>query len=268
MYSDFEDSLDEGTPVELYDFTQGVSRWTYASGAFDLERFSQTFTGLSLKRDRVKQTNDIFKDSLKLTFPRGNEFAAQYLGFAPEDITTVSVLRGHYGDPDDEFIVYWKGRVIGAKANGNNIEIECESIFTSIKRPGLRARFEYSCRHTLYQPGCYANRELYRHDGTIASITGGLSVNVGGASGEADGYYTGGMLVAPSGATRFLTGHTGDVVVLARPLAELSAGMTVAIYPGCDHLKETCNTKFSNLDNFGGFPYIPQRNPFDGSSIV
>jgi len=42
----------------------------------------------------------------------------------------------------------------------------------------------------------------------------------------------------------------------------------VKIYPGCDRVRATCESKFDNLDNFGGFPWIPTKNPFGGSSIV
>lgn len=268
MYDDYEDSLELGTPIELYEFSQGVTRWNYVSGGNIITRLGSEYTPLPVDRNRIKQSTDIFKDSMTIKFPRGNAFASQYLGFAPEEVTSVTILRGHYGDPDEEFIVYWKGRVIGAKATGNEIEIECESIFTSIKRPGLRARFELSCRHTLYQVGCGINRELYEHSGTILSLTGGLNVEVAGAGSEADGYYTGGMIVGPNNGSRFITAHTGSVVTLSRPLPELSTGLTVSIYPGCDHLATTCLSKFSNLDNFGGFPYIPETNPFGGSSIV
>lgn len=268
MYTDYEDALELGTPIELYEFTQGTSKWNYVSGANGFTRFGQTYTPFPVERDRIKQTSDIFKDALKLTFPRSNEFAVQYIGFAPEEVTTLTVLRGHYGDPDEQFIVYWKGRVIGAKASGNTIDIECESIFTSIKRPGLRARFELGCRHTLYLSGCNVNRKAYKRDGAILSIGNGVNITVNGAGSRADGYYTGGLLLAPSGASRFITGHASDVVTISRPLTELVSSLVVSIYPGCDHLKNTCLNKFNNLDNFGGFPYIPTRNPFNGSSIV
>ncbi|UYD21608.1 FAD/FMN-containing dehydrogenase [Pseudomonas phage phiH1] len=267
-YSSYETSLEAGTPVELYEFVQGIQRWSYISGADSIVRLGQVYTPMPVTRDRIKQSSDIFKDSLKLSFPRDDAFASQFLGFAPEDVTTVTVLRGHVGDPDEQFIVYWKGRVVGAKAAGNKVDVECESVFTSIKRPGLRARFEYGCRHALYLRGCGVNRELYKLEGAVLSIAGGLTVAVAGAALQPAGYYTGGMLVAPSGASRFLVNHTGDQVTMARPLAELVGGMTVAIYPGCDHLKSTCKDKFNNLPNFGGFPYIPTRNPFDGSSIA
>lgn len=267
-YATYEDSLELGTPVELYEFTQGTQRWFYASCAEDVLALGQVFTATPIKRSRVKTTTDTFKDGVTLTFPRDNPFASQFLGFAPEEVTTLTIRRGHYGDPDGEFIVYWKGRVAGAKAANNEITIECESVFTSIKRPGLRARFEYGCRRTLYLKGCNVNRELYKLEGKILSISGGLVVAVAGAALQPGGYYTGGMLVAPSGVPRFITAHSGDQVTIARPLPELVGGMTVALYPGCDHLRETCKNKFNNLDNFGGFPFIPGRNPFDGSSIV
>ena len=38
--------------------------------------------------------------------------------------------------------------------------------------------------------------------------------------------------------------------------------------PGCDLRRDTCAAKFGNLLNFGGFPDIPGRNPFGGTSIV
>ena len=267
-YVGFEESLEHGAPVEIYEFIQGILRWNYISGAESLVRLGQVYTPMPVSRDRIKQSSDIFKDSLRLSFPRDNAFASQYLGFAPEDVTTVTVLRGHVGDPDNEYIVYWKGRVVGAKAGGNTIDVECESVFTSIKRPGLRARFEYGCRHALYLSGCNVNRELYKMTGRVLSISGGLEITVAGAALKPDGYFTGGMLVAPSGVPRFITNHIGDKVTITRPLPGLVGDMLANLYPGCDHLMSTCRTKFDNLPNFGGFPYIPSRNPFNGSSIA
>ncbi len=124
------------TPVELYEFVQGIQRWNYISGADPIIRLGQVYTPMPVSRDRIKQTSDIFKDSLKLSFPRDDAFASQFLGFAPEEVTTVTVLRGHYGDPDNEYIVYWNGRVVGAKVSGNQIDVECESVFTSINARG------------------------------------------------------------------------------------------------------------------------------------
>ena len=41
----------------------------------------------------------------------------------------------------------------------------------------------------------------------------------------------------------------------------------VTLYPGCDHTLTTCDTAFSNSLNYGGFPAIPQKNPWAGDPV-
>lgn len=268
-YAAYENSIQMGTPIELYEFVQGLQRWTFTTGAEPIIRLGRTYVPSPLVRDRIKQSTDVFKNGIRLSFPRTDEFAAQFLGFPPEELTTVTIWRGHYGDPDAQFEVHWKGRIISAKVDGSKIDLELEPIYTSLRRPGLRARFEYSCRHVLYGRGCGLNREAFKHDGTVLSITSGLNVEVSGVAGVfADGHFTGGILLAADGASRFIVAHTGGVVTMSRPLPSVVGASTVTLYPGCDHLRTTCASKFNNLDNFGGFPWIPNKNPFGGSSIV
>lgn len=269
-YATYENSVQLGTPVELYEFTQGVQQWRYISGATELLRLGRTYTPSSIKRDRLKQSTDVLKNGIKISLPRTDAFASQFLGFPPEEVTTVTIMRGHWGDPDLDYQVHWKGRITSAKANGSTIDLECEPIYSSLRRPGLRARFELNCRHVLYGRGCSLNREAFRHDGTVVSFSnGGLSVEVSGVNGFfADGHFTGGIALAADGASRFITGHTAGTVTLSRPIQGLVGGQAFTVFPGCDHLKATCLAKFNNLDNFGGFPWIPSKNPFGGSSIV
>ncbi len=265
-YSAIEQSVELGAPVELYEFAQGLTRWLFASSAEDIEFNGQLFIASPIKRDRIKSTPDVFKDGVSLTLPRGNEFANQFIGFAPDEVTTVTIHRGHYGDND--YIIYWKGRVAGISVSENEITLECESVFTSVRRPGLRARYEYTCRHALYSQACGAAQDAVKHVGTVLSIDGSIRVTVSGAASYPNGHFTGGLFVAPDGVSRFITAHTSDVVTLNRPIQSLAGAQSVTIYPGCDHLLATCKNKFNNIDNFGGFPFIPQRNPFDGSSII
>jgi hypothetical protein len=41
----------------------------------------------------------------------------------------------------------------------------------------------------------------------------------------------------------------------------------VALYPGCSHMMDDCLVKYDNIVNFQGFPWIPNRNPFEGSIL-
>jgi uncharacterized phage protein (TIGR02218 family) len=266
-YLSVENSVNQGAPIELYEFIRGTSSWRYASCADAVTYNARAYEPLPIIRDRIKQGTDAFKNDIKLTFPRDNEFAAQYITFAPDDVTTVNIYRGHAGD--NNFITYWKGRIIGVEISGNEVTIDCESVFTSIKRPGLRAVFEYTCRHALYGISCRAAPSAFEVSGTISNISGnGLVITSTAAGAYPSGYFTGGMAGQLTGVRRFITNHTGSDLTLSRPVPEFELGSDIKIYPGCDHTKETCNAKFNNLNNFGGFPWIPIRNPFDGNSIL
>lgn len=265
-YATRESSTAQGAPVELYEFRQGVERWTYCSAAESVLHAGMTFQPAAIERDRVKQTTDAFKNDLRITLPRALPFAARCLGTVGEDVTTLTIYRGHAGD--GEFIAYWKGRLVGAEASANEVVLECESVFTSIRRPGLRARFEYGCRHPLYSPQCGVFASAYDTDGTVASIApSGLQLVSAAAAAQAVGYYTGGIL-AVGGVRRFIVTHAaGGALTLSRAVPGLLVGAAIKLYPGCDHTRTACADKFSSLDNFGGFPWIPTRNPFDGGSL-
>lgn len=267
-YSTYESSVDSGAPIELYEFTQGAGYWRFTSGDEPFTFSGVTFTPSPVTRDRVKLGQDALKDFLNLEFPRGDAFASQFIGFSPDLITTITLYRFHRNDPDKQLTQYWKGRVVGAKATGNTVSLECESVFTSIQRPGLRARFELSCRHTLYSRGCNASADDFLHAGSVLTISGGTVLTVSGAEQFQDGYFTGGMLVTPGSTSRFIVAHTSNQITLSRPTRDVGVGAALRLYPGCDHLRTTCSGKFNNLDNFGGFPWIPIKNPFSGSSIV
>lgn len=267
-YSNYENLLEGGSPVELYEFNRGAESWRFTTSAQPITYLTNEYTPSSITRDNIKQTTDTFKDSMKLVFPRSNQFALQYITSAPDAITTVTIYRGHSTDPDGQFIVYWKGRITGVKTSGQQAEIECESVFTSIRRVGLRARFEYNCRHALYMPGCNANKELFRADSSILGIIDQINVTVPAAALKPDGYYNAGIIVFEDGVSRFITKHVGTTITFSRPYSGLIGGQSVVLYPGCNHTKETCNNKFNNLNNFGGFPWIPTTNPYSGSSIT
>ncbi|MEW6169845.1 MAG: phage BR0599 family protein [Pseudomonadota bacterium] len=64
-----------------------------------------------------------------------------------------------------------------------------------------------------------------------------------------------------------IVAHSADSITLAAVPPGLSVGATVVLYPGCDHTLSTCESKFGNSANFGGFPFIPTKNPFGGSPI-
>ena len=112
-----------------------------------------------------------------------------------------------------------------------------------------------------------AGQDNFAIPGTLGQINGD-NVQVLEAANYPSGYFMGGMIRAPDGSLRFVIHHVGDVLTLSRKHEGLVEDSQVTLYPGCDRTKETCISKFNNLSNFGGFPYIPVKNPFGGSSIA
>lgn len=266
-YNTVDQSVESGMPVELYKFNRGVQEWNYTSNADIVMLLSVPYEPANISRSEITQSGEVSKDSITLKFPRDHEFVADFLGVAPDQQTTLTIFRGHLTDSDGEFAAYWKGRVLSSSAAGSEVTLNCESVFTSLRRSGLRARYQLTCRHSLYSDSCGVIKAAYATPAYIQSVNAHVVVN--NASGSTpDGTFTGGMIELESGAMRFIVNHVGSTLYLSRPFVENINGMTVNIFPGCDHLKSTCQTKFNNLLNFGGFPYIPSLNPFGGSSIV
>lgn len=266
-YNSKQTSVSDAQPFELYEFVRGT--WTDYLTTRDTELVKDatvTYRPSSIKRSKMRQSEDTLKDPIELTLPRGDSMASDFINFAPQEVTSVTVKRLHHGLDISEARVIWKGRVAGSNVSEETVTLSCESIFTSIKRLGLRERTEWICQNTLYSAECGANQPAYRVDDTIGAVSGTqLSMNTIGG-GYADGWFTGGI-VEYNSIRRFIISHVGGDLVMSRPFSQLQAGIQVALYPGCDHMMSTCTNKFNNIKRYKGFPWIPGRNPFIKSII-
>lgn len=266
-YSELEISVHGGRPVDLFRFVYGSQVWTCSSGP-EVDYNGETYAAFPIGRSDMQQTKELHKSPLEVLIPRTSELSLLYLVGNPESVITLTVFRLHVGASDGP-VVYWKGRIVSVDWPDNaTTKLTCESVFTSLKRPGLRARYQRMCRHALYSAQCGVDKADYAVAGTVSAINAAKTVlTVTAAEALADGWFTGGMVETPTGGFLFVTGHTGSSLTLDTPCA-LSASDAVTLYPGCARNRETCQGRFGNILNFGGWPWIPTRNPFDGRSLV
>jgi uncharacterized phage protein (TIGR02218 family) len=260
--------------LELFRFVEGSTvylktnydqPYTYDSGSG-----AEVYTPTTVKRTEIESKNEINKSGVNLTFPITDIMARHWMIDNVETVVTLTIFEVE----DTDVAVSWKGRLSSVKPGQSDITIAFESIFTSLRRPGLRARFLRSCRHSHYRRGCNLDKAGFAIPGICSAITtDGTQITVSAAAGFANDYFTAGMIAAPDGTLRFVTGHAGSTLTLMRRLPALDTAFatgpcSVTLYPGCDRTRVTCNTKFNNLPNYGGFDWIPTRNPFDGNSIL
>lgn len=277
-YDTPESSVDDGRPYFLYLFDNGVSRVTLTSNAVDLDREvdvligEETFVASPVAHGDLEQTGNVEKADVDLTFPLSDTFARTQLGIVNE-ITTFTMWRGHHSDLTNELRVVWKGRVTGAKSSKQSIAVSVESIFTSMRRSGCRARYQRTCRHALYFPGCNLDIDDFKIAGTVTDING-LELTVAEAALQPDGYYKAGVVVF-NGLFGWVGKHVGDTLTLLGGLIEgladtvdTDGSASVFIAPGCD-LSTGANgcAKFANNLNFGGFAAMSDNNPFTQSIV-
>ena len=261
-------------PIELYDFVRGLSSLHFTSSDKDLDFGGKTYTSLPIKRSRIESTQDIGKTPLKIKTSLRNPFVTQYIAASPTQVVDLTVRRIHASDADPS--VTFVGRVLNVEFSENEATILCQSVQSSLRRPGLRRLYQTTCPHVLYGDHCAVSRIEFD---TVAVLSGVSGLDLTSASFIISidptydpTWFEGGYVeVSQAGvvSTRFITGHDNGTgtLTLNLPLPNLSVGDTVTAFPGCDHGNTTCRAKFDNLDNYGGFPFIPEKNPMDGTSV-
>jgi uncharacterized phage protein (TIGR02218 family) len=182
-----------------------------------------TFDGCEIERDRV-----FFSDRIGGTA-----------------VGTVTLFKGRLGTVDQ----------IGRTSA--RLTVNSDLVLLDIDMP--RNIYQPTCLHALYDSGCTLVKNAF---GTAGAVGGGSTASAINWSG-ANVNFQQGSITFSSGVNAGVTANVNAVVagtslMLGYPLQSApSSGDTFTVYYGCDHTPGTCQTKFGNLANFRGFPYVP-----------
>jgi uncharacterized phage protein (TIGR02218 family) len=267
-YDAHEISTYSGSPIEIFLFDrEGAQFWGYTSADEDQSYLGQTYSAIAIKRSKIEHSQDVLRNALTITMPMDTEFIQQYISSPPTDRIVLTIRRFHEGDSDIKSL--WVGRVVNVSFEESRVKVRCEPIHTSLKRPTLRRFYQLSCPYLLYGDLCQVNPDSYKLVTTLTGVSG-LTLTSADFGAEADGYYTGGYVELLSNGVynkRFITDHVGNDITVNLILQDVVVGSEVNAYPGCSHNVTVCNTKFNNILNYGGQPWIPRKNPMGGSPI-
>lgn len=257
-------------PVELFRFVRGPKIWTLTSADAAHSYSGDDYAPAPIARSGQEDTANLSKRELTLTLPGDHEIPGLYAGYPPGEVVGLIIYRRHWSDVDLETVPIWSGRVINCYWSGAVAHLVCEPIDTSLKRQGLTRPYSKNCPYDLFGLGCGLSADSFRFPATLSAVDG-VSLTAPFAAGFPDGYFSGGMAtwLSPQGYTdaRMILDHTGQAITLLAPMRDLAAGIQVVLHPGCDHTTTTCKVKFNNLLNFGGWPFMPEKNPFNGTLI-
>jgi uncharacterized phage protein (TIGR02218 family) len=263
-YDDADRSRDDGRPAELFQFSGGVQAY------YTTSQGPVIFNGLESLPDYVvhgelEQSEELNKQSLEITLRGISPVASLYVAEIPTTGVDVRVYRFLEGIQD--FRLVWAGRVVKAVHDSERDEcsLQCEPIFTMLRRAGLRRNYQLLCPYALYGDGCLVQMSAFSVADVVTSMDGNWLSGPGIAA-KAAGWFVGGILRSGN-VFRLINDHSGGRVHVAANIPGLRVGGGVNAIAGCDKSLATCEARFGNSINFGGFPYIPAKNPFTGDSL-
>lgn len=271
--------LNAGGPfrfADLYEitlFAGTVLRWTGSD--YDVVYGGNTFlsSGPKITRGPVREAAGLTVDTLDVSLGVGDRAvtlggiglvqAAKNGAFDAARFVLYRAFMPNFGDTSLGVLLRFSGEVGEVDPLTTAVGLIVKSDMQKLQVMIPRNLITPACSHILFDAGCGLTKASFAVNGTMTA--GSTALSILSAVGGASGYYNLGVLVVTSGPSTgarvpiasFASGTFG--LGIALPFAPTGGGGdTFTVYPGCDKTSATCNTKFSNLTRFRGFPNVPR----------
>lgn len=244
----------EGIKIEL----PAVSYYV-ATGTRDIVVDGRKYTASPSARSEITTPVMGVEAFLEVTLPLTHPAAQRWMaGGIPPKRITVTLYRQQAGG---EFEIDWLGVVESMAIDKHVAVFRIPSEMTrNAQRRLATITAGRTCVHVLGDANCRVSRDSFRDDANV-SLHSGRAVTLTGFS-QVNGWATFGELRhVGSGEGMSIFDQTGSVITMQLPIYELADGDAVQVYAGCDHTLATCQSKFANVANFGGFFAMPKINP-------
>ena len=247
---------------------QNGSSVRYSSFDFDVTHDGNVYssTGPNIDRGRTRVMTGVEVDTLSLEiFPGDNHtlLGKPWLHAANSgglDGAEVIVYKAFMSDVSTVVgvIMLFSGQIAEIQISRVSVKVTVNSNLQLLNVKMPRNLWQPSCLHTLYDADCGVIRSGSSSAVLVNSTKTRLLCSLSNTAGYFDqGYiqFTSGPM---AGINRTIKSYTAGIIDLLGPLPSVPATSDQFFaYRGCDKTKSTCGTKFNNLVNFRGFPFVP-----------
>lgn len=250
-------------------FPAGAQRFTNAST--DLTIGGNVYTSAHVSEIGLLQGLGVEVETLEFQFGIANQvvggqgfltaaIAGEFDNIRVEITRAVSATGTFAGYLAADLLTIFDGRCIDVvPTSKTQITFRIKSALALATTPVSNRTVIAQCPYSLGGPGCGVNLATFTDARTVAAGSTRSLVKLSSASSFAA---TGSVLTVTSGAlagqSRVVRSVSVADVTLDFPLAaDPEVGATVTIARACGKTHADCQTIFSNLVNFGGFPYAP-----------
>lgn len=248
---------------ELFKLETEIDTWYFTNAKVAITYDAQEYIPAAIKRD--KWDRGLGSSDLTLQGPADIEPFNLFVGFNPSHPIDLEVRNTDTGDI--EFV----GTVFAARYNSKRslVIFKVRDIFQRFRGDVPSRRFSPGCNWALGDELCTVNLDDFSVSFAVNStVIGNFSLQhpaiaafppAAPEPSPVDGYFTAGWV--ENGFERvYVVGHTGDTLQLISNFVALREP-TFKVFAGCNKSRDTCLNKFGNEPNFGGWPFVPGKNP-------
>lgn len=256
---DVDNSIDQARPVEIYLFSISSMTYAYTNYYRDLEHDGIIYKAIPISHGDLAPTVEAGKDC-DVMVPRDNPVAALFYTVPPQEPIYARILRLQETD-QQQYDVIFIGRVRSCDFE------DAQAILKVIYGKGItdkkfpRIIQQPYCMHVLYNSYCGINKELYKVEATLTRADGRY-LYAEKFRAYPDGHFANGLALWQGQIRTIVASGTGRIA-LRFPFIGYPTGQII-VYPGCPMTPEACTEKWNNIDNFLGWPWVPEKNPTDG----
>lgn len=241
---------------ELFVFTLGMREFLYTSGEADVTLGGKIYRAVSIRRKEISK--DSLSDDAQVVCSFDLDPVPLFRDFNPSSAVYLQILK-------NSGVMMFFGRISSVEFNLKNGEATLKlSAMGGLMHSKIPVRtYSHECAFELFDEGCALNEADFRL--IVPGAECKFSVDKREISHpkikeKGADFFVGGF-VSYNLQHSYITGGDGEKLYLMFPIRTLEKSGALYIYAGCDKRISTCKAKFNNSKNYGGFPFIPSKNP-------
>ena len=248
--------------AEVFEFDYKGNTYRYTSNAKNIDDTQNTLTyeAKYIKRGNITQELNLEIIPINIEIEEIDWLKESYL--YSEDFNCRIYLCAM--NNSNEF--YYKQIIFNGKKN--NVFYDYENFVFSIdlvdkelvklQKDLLSFKIQKACNNILYDSNCGLNKENFKYTFTVSGINKD-EISISGVTQEDNYFYLGTAKFGEYERLIIFQDSTKIVVQKEFPQGLINIGDNIDIYLGCDKKAETCYNKFSNIEQYNGFIFMPEE---------
>lgn len=241
---------------ELYEFSFENKTTYYTSAHADFSSSGRVYKSAAISRSElVKESGG---DDCTITMSLNLEPAPLFAAFNPASNIFARIL-------DFDKVCLFYGRV-------NSVEFDLKRGVAKVKLSNLSGvikskipvrTYGVSCSFDLFDEFCGCDKNAFEISflGKQAEFKDNNTIIAHPLiSSKPLGYFSGGYIEFASRRSYIVKSEQSELKLLF-PVPNSAKDSLIHVFAGCDKTLSACRAKFNNEINYGGFPFVPMKNP-------